>query len=316
MSSSLNKKNLLDILGLDVALFIGHASFEDRCLTLAEALKDHCSKAVVFSIDQFSAESKSNLKELSGMIGDTNVYELNYSDPILSADVLMQGISESFNPSLQTVVDITTFTRENLLMLMKVLHSSYCLEELSNLYFVYNCASEMSKDWLSRGVSEQRSILGFSGQMLPSHNTHLIILMGFEIDKARYLIDAYEPYSVSIGFGHRDESISEDFHRRNIESIETLIASYSDSFISNFDFSLVDPKIAAQCLNNEVQKYRNFNIVLAPQNNKISSVAAGIFGLSNPELQITYTKMEEYNYIDYSKPSDQFYLFRVSDLYG
>ena len=59
----------------------------------------------------------------------------------------------------------------------------------------------MGEKWLSKGVKEIRSVLGFPGEILPSRKNHLIVLTGYEYERAKTIIDILQPYSLALGFG-------------------------------------------------------------------------------------------------------------------
>ena len=69
------------------------------------------------------------------------------------------------------VIDATTFTRESLLILVRFLKQS--LKTSDSVQFLYAPAKEYSigtqyeDKWLSRGIREVRSVLGYPGDFLP-----------------------------------------------------------------------------------------------------------------------------------------------------
>ena len=50
------------------------------------------------------------------------------------------------------------------------------------------------------------------------------------------------------------------------------------------------------------------NTVIAPMNNKISTVGAALAALKNPNIQISYAQADIYNVVGYSMPNDDYYL--------
>lgn len=100
--------------------------------------------------------------------------------------------------------------------------------------------------WLSRGVKDVRSVLGFPGTMLPSRKLHLIILTGFEVERASEVILRYRPASMSIGLGAKEQSISDSHHSKNKEFFDGITAfatskNYSTDEVSQFAFSCISP---------------------------------------------------------------------------
>ena len=54
------------------------------------------------------------------------------------------------------------------------------------------------------------------------------------------------------------------------------------------------------------------NIVIAPMNNKISTVGASLAAISNENIQLAYAKASLYNTDGYSSPSDNVYFFKIN----
>ena len=62
-----------------------------------------------------------------------------------------------------------------------------------------------------------------------------------------------------------------------------------------------------------VDREKQMNTVLAAMNTKMSTVAAGVFALHNPEVQISYAQAEVYNYDQYSTAADDVYVFSLQN---
>ncbi len=304
-----NRINILDLrsqLPTKIDLFLCCASFEKRSTVLSAALnRDVVSKCIVFYYREFSLSAAPSLDYLKKCWGRKyQERQLFFQNPLATADSLISALDDAIQirESPIVVIDVTTFTREALLILINALHTRR--KKLSSVTAIYNVAGEMAIDWLSKGVIEVRSVLGFSGLPVPSRKLHLVILIGFETERARIIIEEYEPDLISIGSGGPEASISRAFHERNTRFVAEL-ASVCGNAVEQFTVSLVDPFQTKKDIEGHVSRFPDFNVVLAPINNKISTIGAALYGLSEPNCQLCYSAPELYNESGYSAPSEE-----------
>ena len=288
-------------------LVITFASFEDRCLSASAVLIDQkFDSAIVFFIEEFISHSKDNRSNLLSYFGDKGRdISLSHSDPRGTADSIFGALTPNFSNHQNILVDISTFTRESLLILLKALNQHK--QPHQKLQLIYTCAKDTSPD-LSYDLVELRSVMGYMGEMKPAKPLHLIIMLGFEYERAQQVIEAYEPDYISIGYGASEESISSGLHELNIKFKEKLISIYTNHVINQFNHSLVDPFKTRNKLSKIVDSKSACNTVIAPLNNKISTVGAGLLAIKRPEVQVCYTQMGGYNTANYSSASDRCYV--------
>ena len=296
--------------------FITCASFESRCLTVAKEIKSIASeiKSVVFH----SSEADSiliNKESLANLLGDKTVFaNLSLSDPIISADSISKTIAPLIeNKNGLLLIDITTFTHEQLLILVRFI--TYLKDKnLTNVdvAVVYNGAAKYSTNtsdeeiWLSRGVKDIRPVIGFSGVFKSSQLTQLVILVGFEHDRARAAIEHIEPAILTLGTGSKAESISPElsdtnqkFEKRLTEFIENISFTFSD--VLRIKVSLIDPiQTCNQILDSILPE--THNVIVCPMNTKISTLGAALAALHDHRIQLTYVEPLEYNEKGYSEP--------------
>jgi hypothetical protein len=244
--------------------------------------------------------------------GKATTVELSNTIPTLTADALSSAISRTinkFNCDLNIVVDVTTFTRESLLILLKILFEDSNL--INNTNFIYTGSESMSDEWLSSGLKELRPVLGYAGEFSPASASHLIILLGFEVERAKEIINNTEPNLLSIGIGHQQESITSYFYDKNLEHLQELCQFYGFEY-SPFYYSLTDPVVSMNDIGNYLADFTNHNNIIAPLNNKISTIGAGLLAIKDQKIQICYSQMNIYNYTNYSSPSDNCYLFKIT----
>lgn len=305
-----------------IDLFVCSASFEERCVSIAKSLSGRIRQAVIVRNREFVSTSDQYFQTLQALFGGQAIEALVSSvSPMVTADVLAKEVVSRVTGRLANIfVDITTFTHEHLLILMALVKKHGLRGRFT---FGYTGAAEYSTNtdeenvWLSRGVRQVRSILGYPGNLAPSKRLHLIVLMGFESERARLLIEIMEPSKISLGVGDPAKSVSQHHFARN-ERFLSRLGSFLETQtliqteITRFSFSCVDPFEARDVVLRESSRFSDFNSVVCPMNTKISTVGVGLAALASPRLQIVYASPEEYNEEGYSSPGDDVTTFEVA----
>ena len=322
MSSVVTTTPIHSVLPKGLDTFICSASFESRCLVVPSMLhRDKYSVENVlisWNVNHLNAVQK-NKQKLFEIFSNPVACELSTDDPLVTADQFMRGLRELFSAggdSMRIGVDVTTFTRESLLILLR------CLVEMmrpgDSVIGLYSRASAYEGTaegdrWLSHGVREVRSVFGYPGDFKPTRRTHLVVLAGFEDDRALQITAVFEPSVLSLGIpdptaGHASE------HNEKMQLRKTRWLSHLGSRVKefNFDSYSVDKCIDSVC--KAIRSEHSMNTILAAMNTKISTVAAGICALQNPEVQVSYAQADIYNYESYSMPAKEVYVFDLSNV--
>lgn len=293
-------------------VFIVSASYENRCLSIPEHLLSNIKfKHKIASISIPHKELiEPNKKKIQSL--GFNFIEIDNNKQLYSAEAIMKPIGDILHekPDASFLIDITTFTRQTLLILLRLLRN--VLTKKNKLHLVYSPAKEYSiglpfnEKWLTLGVLGVSSVYGFAGLMRPSSSYHLIILMGYEVERAMSLIDYYEPAKISIGYARQKDSMSDELYNLNIQRFEQLREEYPSA--DNFEFSCSDVKECTKEIISVVRSHKNYNTVIAPMNNKISTVACAYAGFEDKYLQIATAIPAIYNSANYSTPSDSCFI--------
>ena len=299
-----------------IDLFICSASYEDRCLSIPFALgTDSIANAFVCANDDFTDHLSGNLEKLMSYFGERAIrVHLRQNNPVFGLDNLYSALMEKLGSTRQQiVVDATTFTHEGLLILVRLLAALLSPgDEVTVLYAPaseYAVGSPDNEKWLSRGLGEIRSVLGFPGSMVPARKLHMIVLVGFEVERARLLIDACEPDVISLGRGRDSTDVAQVHLPVNIDTLRQLAVHYPD--FEEFGFSCVDWEATYSELVAQVRKFPDHNTIVAPMNTKLSTIGAAVFALLNTDVQLCYAPALTYNFPGYSKPSEYCLLSRL-----
>jgi hypothetical protein len=302
-------------------LYICSASFETRCLSVAKNV-DSCiiGHTMLIYNSECLTYIKPNRDELENIFDNkSTLVEFRQSDPIFSADNIKMSLTElvTRGTGYSILLDITTFTHEILLILIRLFQIVCPNADIMCIYAnasEYNSTSKNDEKWLSKGVGEIRSVLGYSGNMLPVQKTHLIVIVGYEFERAASIINTLEPNSLSLGYGRSTNATTEKNKEANehyLNLVRQMAASYSD--ITQFEIKCDDPFETYNELTKQVSLKKDKNVLIVPLNNKISTLGVAFAAIKNSNIQLCYAPALIYNYINYSNPGTNCYIFNISN---
>lgn len=307
-----------------VDVFVCCSSFEERSASIASAINaSTVGSAVIVANLSLGAQAAAQLARIeSAFEGKSVVARLDISDPLLTADELGRALSAAEGESPRRyLVDVSTFTHEALLILFKLmmLHRRKSDEVL----MAYSGASEYAPGlpnegkWLSQGVTTVRSVLGYAGTILPARDTHLVILVGYEHERATQLIQVVQPNRLSLGHGIAGSATSEK-HRAAMAYFARLVSDATATMgnVSEFDFSCSDPLDARDHILRQVSDSDGSNHIVAPMNTKLSTIGSALAAIRDDSIQLCYAQARLYNVDDYSSPGDHCYLSDLDSLLG
>ena len=292
----------------EVDYWITCASFENRSLTLIDCpseLNINCIVQFYFEQNKSEVEICLNKHEkiFSGKIKKAAM-DMHY--PYTIVDNILTLLPEKDLVNKSIVFDISTFTRESLLIIFKYLH--LVRGSCKSIHLLYRAANT-SKN-LSNGLLDVRSIIGYMGELEHAKPIHLIVLSGFEQERAKSMIEQIEPQYITIAYGSKSCSISEGLYDTNKALTQQLISYYSNENIDFFEHSLIDPIDTKNTLLDYLSKYGDRNFVVAPLNNKISTIGVGMAAIERKDIQVCYSQMGSYNF-NYSEARDEVYIFEI-----
>ena len=322
MFEVVNKCELNQSISQEYDLFICFNSFEGRCTSIASNISiDRFSQALILTNANCLENEEENLQALVSIFSDKGmVLKLDLSSPVAVADKIICQL-ERYNltsgKNKRVFIDISTFTHEVLLILLAILNDKYSAIEI---VCGYNNAKEYSyhKDkieskWLSRGIGDVRSVLGYSGEIKPSQKDLLVVIVGYEYERAARIIDTISPDYLLIGYNIENNATTEKDRDAN-EGYARLLKKMAIYFENTKEFVVPsdDPYAAFESIRNEIDTIDdNINVTIVPMNNKLSTVGVALLGLTNPSIQICYAPALIYNTSSYSVAGDAFYLFSL-----
>lgn len=299
----------------DVSLFIGMVSFEDRSSSIFENLIGHDVRFLLFKNLGAGTLAQKKLNEMVALgNGKVKVVDLDIDAPTATADAFARSLaSENDDMSKGSILlDTTTFTHEQLLILLRVLDQHKLTRRVVMAYTgakVYSTNTDTKDVWLSRGVGQVRSVLGYPGRFSPSKKLHLVVIVGFEYDRVATVIEQFEPARLTLICGDPEKSVSSEHYEINkhffkkvqafVERTQTTQTSVDTCYIS-----CVDPFEARDTVLNLASQDQIYNVVVCPMNTKTSTVGVGMAAIKDDRIQVAYARAIEYNESGYSSPAE------------
>jgi len=291
-------------------VFLTCVSYEDRTHTIIDSFSEEYEAEIgiiyineeLLSDDGYDSEKiQNNLEEaeeeMSLHCEDIRVIRGKQQDVKIQLNTLKENLANIGKSSqISVTLDITTFTRETLLIVLNILRSK---DEEVNTRILY-VSPEDYGEWLTRGHRKVRNIVGFAGTQEVHNPTLLVILFGFEVDRAINIIEEYEPSKLLLGVG--DSPTAEEFLRRNLEEKKSMKLELNRQETDEFRFSANSISECEEALRNQLSnKLDKWDIILAPMSTKISTIGAYRFVQDHEDVQLAYCLPAEYNSEGYSE---------------
>jgi hypothetical protein len=313
-------------------LFLACASFEPRSAGLVRCLQGRyrVKRSEIYVNREFEkvgatasnaelmADRFAGISDSVGGITLGSWEDAVYQFTVLRRLIAPQGPSQE---PLRITVDITTFNREALLACMTILRWAYPRGTFRFVYISpeeYNPAgraelkrrersgetltpSNLAENlWLSRGFRHMRNAIGFPGLQKPKQPALLILLPGFEIERALTIVDTLEPSLVLLG--KPVDATRDEFYERSVQAKNQMLRLFrSRQPVEEFDFSCKDVGATRKALEKLLHRfYDSHNIFLSSHSTKPTLIGVFLTAEKFDGIQVTCTVPGEYNVEDYS----------------
>ena len=295
-------------------MLICSASFEERCLAVASTInKDAIDVAIVCRYNGYAQLSENNNYKLLETLGNKAMaVSLDKDQPLAIYDTLHDIVIEQSPRSV--LLDISTFTRETILITLMLFKQDDFKDIDVTLCYVpadrYSASKNdaVSDIWLSKGVNEIRTVLGYAGSFTSLKKTLLIVLVGFEKERAEILINRFEADKLYLGYVPPQESHNEALSEINIANFTRLVSIVGDC--NTFEFSCRYLERTYDALKDIIESNKDeYNIIISPMNNKLSTLAVANVAFEYPDVQVCYASTNQYNTEAYSTAADKVIFF-------
>lgn len=295
-------------------MLICSASFEERCLAVASSInKEAIDDAIVCRYNGNAHLSEINNNKLLDTLDNKAIaVSLDKDLPLSIYDTLHDIILEKCPKSV--LLDISTFTRETILIALMLFKQDAFKDIDVTLCYVpadrYSTSNNdgVSEIWLSKGVNEIRTVLGFAGSFTSLKKTLLIVLVGFEKERAEILINGFEADKLYLGYVPPQESHNKALSEINIANFTRLVSIVGECDTFEFSCRYLDQTYDA--LKGIIESNKDeYNIIISPMNNKLSTLAVANVAFEYPDVQVCYASTNQYNTDAYSSAADKVILF-------
>ena len=286
-------------------------SFEQRSLSLISHAKPNQLGIVIVIYNEGCEACIEQLARVHDILGERGLcIPVKLDNPLEFADKLMETLREYSNVQ-KLLIDVTTFSHEALLILIRLSETLY---PNAKIMYAYSNAKHYSSNetglqkWLSKGIRESRSVLGFPGEINPCNRDRLLVIVGYEFARTIAAIENIEPTELTLAYGKPEDATTEEDKEANIQFAELVCdMAFAYPNIDKIEIPCNDPIAAAKHLVQYVRNQKDENIIILPMNNKLTTIAVEFVQRIMPSIQVCYVPAEVYNTTNYSDPGEYVY---------
>lgn len=227
-------------------------------------------------------------------------------------------------PDGEIVVDITCFPRELLGMILFAI--SLRRRKFKNVavryvgapsrgYATQNPSLDKADQWLSRGIHEIRSVLGYPGEFSGERENHLVALAGHEEARMMEIVKYVEPRKLSIGGGQPGSATAEGAGEYSRSVVEKLRSKVPVPNVRDVEFRSDSIHDVLERLCELDIDYKKENVWLTAMNTKIAFVGAALFALRERKVRMMYAVPDRYNRA-YCEGVGTAFRMEITDLIG
>lgn len=304
------KGRIKPLQGAGDSILIACASYEERSTAVARRLSDKYKAAhvLIFRSKEYSEkgttpESFQFLWDKLGGICTSDPYLIEFClehsiPPLVEFENYCRELQAS-SPIESVTIDITTFPRQELLMLLRVLDGLPVRPKIRLFYAEpEKYGTETVGGWLTRGVRSVRTIPGFGGVQPPSKKNLLIMFLGHEEERAAITWKRHQPKKTVL-------IVPDPSYRGELDGIvekthKPLFAKLSPTeFYPSISARAVDE--AERAILDLWEKYHeSYFLVVAPFGTKLQTLGIYRAVKQKKDIQITYAVPAIYNYANFS----------------
>lgn len=273
-------------------VFICSGSPEERCRGTVEKLARNYKANVVLLLRYGDHESQKREKNIRGIkerlegVGEIEEVAIDEEKPIPIVRDIIQDIekyaADSKKPTIS--IDISTIIKWHLLILLKSLDLNNLFE---NVRFLYTEPEDYVTDLfqpLSFGIRQIFPIPTYSGNFDFSKDSLLVLILGYEGDRALALLEEMDPAECLLLIAK--PAYHKEWEGRTEELNTGIINIVGKSKIEYIDSR--NPVLASQQLYKILSdsKYSNYNHVISPLGTKPQTLGLYLYISTNPSNTI------------------------------
>jgi hypothetical protein len=248
------------------------------------------SKVVMYFSSEYSKESRPNRDKVRITCTEKGVileeYMFSFRDFASSWKLFYKTCSGSAAQPGDIIVDITTMPREVIWILLNILEGPQ-----TSIYWAYHKPVTYDQHWLSRDPGRPRLVPKMGGITRLGMPTRLLLLSGFDLDRAKQLILFYEPeltlMGIQSGVQFDNQSMNAARHRREFERSTTVVCFDIDAYSADHAYDSLKPRVE--------EHVKDSNLIMTSLGPKPTSVALYRLHRQFPGAALAYAPSNEYN---------------------
>lgn len=247
-------------------------------------------QVVVFYYDGYAGRTAASRDEVESFcrphLVDYSEVKLSSTDSVACWKEMFRYVDLQITAEDDVVVDISTMPRDIIWSLFWMLERKGIV-----INYVYHSPSDYGSEWLSRDPRPPRMIYKLSGDVLPSDNTILLIILGYDLRRAMRLIRWYEPRCLVLGVqSGNDFERNQEMMRKQLKQL----GSRSESSIFELDaFSADSGRAAIQAALPDVGG--DENVILSSLGPKLTAISLYEIQRNRPRFGLSYTPANEFS---------------------
>ena len=297
-------------------VFIGCASFEDRTTAVINKLSAEyrVSSSFILKYDEKDRTTlrDQNFEKLRTALiqRSENAFPIicDHHDP-LDGISKIRDLFENRKIVLHDkniTVDITTFTKQFLLVLLKFLEK----QKPKSIRLFYTEPEDYAVKWdkpLSYGLIDIVSVPSYGGHFYVEKESLLILMLGYEGDRAYGIWERFAPHHTIILIGRPSfknawEGRVEEFNRKLVSKLPEKSKKYIPT---------LDPFEVNRQLDSLIKRFsKSYNISISPLGPKPQVVGCYLSARKNSDIQIIYAIPKLYEEEYFSKRTGKIWEYR------
>lgn len=283
------------------------AGWEERFIRgMEKLLADNRFKEIILLVaeeyEKILADRINEASQLSELHGvNLKIVKFKIHDNVYTWEKIELGLSHVGSSSV--IFDISTAPREIIWFVLHFLRQNSCCIEC-----VYSSPVKYGS-WLSRDPGKPRLVFKHSGITRLDLPTALVIISGFDLERASQLVQYFEPKKAILAIQSGEQYENNELNtKKNIEKLSQLCDVEHitiNSFSSDCSLNSLEGKL--------VLLKENYNIIATSLGPKPSAVALFDIQEKHPEIALCYVPSLSYNTIDYSSGFKGYSAIRLLD---
>jgi hypothetical protein len=248
------------------------------------------SELVVIVFQEYVGDTHSNRLQIEQLAARKGIHYAELRVQRKFPAKVWQQLQERFSTpdwaSKRVLVDITTMPREVIWWSFRTLQAAG-----STVSYIYYRPGRYASEWVTRDTERPRLVYQSSGVSEFGRDTCLLIVSGFDIDRAAQMIQLFEPASVLIGL---QAGTQFDNQTKNIERHRAALAR--SPYITYFDIDAYSPDHGLASMEAATAAPRKqYNMVAASLGPKLSAVALYHLHCKDTNLALAYAPSRQFN---------------------